>query len=331
MIIQLEEAVLHILDMETGTTLYSQGPLDDTCYEFLYRHIEKTFADEGAKTGVLGMTSRLGVSLEEFKRGVTDFLSFSTALGEQIQSWLYQSEEPKATDVVCAYGRLDGEPWLVVLLMTNEAAFTHHVVQDGEKMTNQIIRYQAVLPSMQHKISDYMYIHLGSGDVRMGEKMRMINGEKIGILEERIAGTELEPSPRESVRKISKIIAAVAQEQGLDPVCAMSRTKQYLMENAETAEHLEARQLGRKVFLDMEEAKRAYEEQVAEASLPDRIRMPKAYAVKTGKIQKIKTDTGIEIGVPIEYMNDPERIVFTTQPNGRISIEIKNIHKLINK
>lgn len=331
MIIQIEEAVLHILDMETGTTLYSQGLLEDTCYEFLYRHIEKTFADDGAKTGKLELTSRLGVSIEEFKRSVKDFLSFSTALGEQIQSWLYQSEDPKATDVLCAYGRIDAEPWLIVLLLTNEAAFTHHVVQEGEKITNQIIRYQAVLPSLQHKISDYMYVHLGTGEIRMGEKTRWINGEKVGILEERIAGVTLEPSPRESVKKISKIIEEVAKEQGLDPVMAVSKTKQYLVENAETAQHMNAAQLGRQVFQHQEEAKRAYEEQIAEASLPQDIRMPKSYAVKAGKMQKIKTDGGIELSIPIAYMADPEKVEFITQPNGQILIAIKNINKIINK
>ncbi|WP_405352536.1 hypothetical protein [Ruminococcus sp.] len=49
------------------------------------------------------------------------------------------------------------------------------------------------------------------------------------------------------------------------------------------------------------------------------------------KSQKIKTDTGIEITVPVEYFEDDRYIEFINNNDGTISIALKNIGKLINR
>ena len=43
------------------------------------------------------------------------------------------------------------------------------------------------------------------------------------------------------------------------------------------------------------------------------------------------TDTGIEVSFPAEYGDDPEFIQFSTEENGLISIELKNIGSIENK
>ena len=43
------------------------------------------------------------------------------------------------------------------------------------------------------------------------------------------------------------------------------------------------------------------------------------------------TDTGIEISFPVEYGENPEFIEFSTEENGLISIELKNIGSIENK
>lgn len=49
------------------------------------------------------------------------------------------------------------------------------------------------------------------------------------------------------------------------------------------------------------------------------------------KSQKIKTDTGIEINFPSTYYNNKDMIEFINQPNGTVSIVIKNVGKISNK
>ena len=55
------------------------------------------------------------------------------------------------------------------------------------------------------------------------------------------------------------------------------------------------------------------------------------FAVKTGRNHKIKTDTGIEITFPADLFQNTEYIEFINNPDGTISIELKNIGKIINQ
>ena len=58
----------------------------------------------------------------------------------------------------------------------------------------------------------------------------------------------------------------------------------------------------------------------------------KKEAVKrVAKNHKIRTDTGIEITFPAEYFENPDFIEFVSNPDGMISIELKNIGSIENR
>ena len=56
---------------------------------------------------------------------------------------------------------------------------------------------------------------------------------------------------------------------------------------------------------------------------------PKSEAtIKKFQKQHLTTDTGIEITIPMEEYKDPEKVEFITNPDGTISVLIKNIGHL---
>ncbi len=55
------------------------------------------------------------------------------------------------------------------------------------------------------------------------------------------------------------------------------------------------------------------------------------YTVRANKSHKIRTDTGIEIIVPSDFFNNSEYIEFISNEDGTISINIKNVGKIINR
>ena len=52
---------------------------------------------------------------------------------------------------------------------------------------------------------------------------------------------------------------------------------------------------------------------------------------RSDKVQKIKTDKGIEIIIPVDYMNSRDFVEFKNQPDGTISIQLKNITRITSK
>ena len=56
---------------------------------------------------------------------------------------------------------------------------------------------------------------------------------------------------------------------------------------------------------------------------------PKSEAtIKKFQKQHLTTDTGIEITIPMEEYKDPDKVEFITNPDGTISVLIKNIGHL---
>ena len=53
--------------------------------------------------------------------------------------------------------------------------------------------------------------------------------------------------------------------------------------------------------------------------------------IKKFQKQHLTTDTGIEITIPMEEYKNPDRVEFLTNPDGTVSVLIKNIGRLRTK
>lgn len=68
-----------------------------------------------------------------------------------------------------------------------------------------------------------------------------------------------------------------------------------------------------------------------ELNIPKEVTINRSLAIRAAKTQKIKTDTGIEISFPAEYFENQDYFKIINNPDGTLSIEIKNIGKIISK
>ena len=71
------------------------------------------------------------------------------------------------------------------------------------------------------------------------------------------------------------------------------------------------------------------EEKLEKYNMEKEVVRPKSEAtIKKFQKQHLTTDTGIEITIPMEEYKDPEKVEFITNPDGTISVLIKNIGHL---
>ena len=138
-------------------------------------------------------------------------------------------------------------------------------------------------------------------------------------------------SAKETIKKVHTIVNKVAEEYGQNAAQAVSRAKSCLLEASETAAEIHPAELGEKVFAHHPGMQASYREQVELASLPKTAAIERDYTVRANKSHKIRTDTGIEIIVPSDFFNNSEYIEFISNEDGTISINIKNVGKIINR
>ena len=329
----IRKAVLHILDFHSDMCIFSQKELDinsDEVSPFLEKHIEKSMQDSAQRKGLFLDDSGLKALTLAYKNQEISFVDVGVKIGELLFETVKRSDNWDMIDLVFVEFSYDEDVYWGILILTNKVAYTHQVIHEDDQIKNQIIRHRAILPSASQKLDCFGFINLKNLEVAFHDKKRLIDGQELFILQEYILQCTSSLSSREVVKKVNTIVSKVAEDYGHNSAVVVSKAKTYLFENAETSSDLNPYELGSEVFEHDEQMRRAFISEVRKEGIPTKVEVNKGYALRAGSKHKIKTDTGIEIIFPADYFQNENYLEFVNQPDGTISISLKNIGKITN-
>lgn len=330
----IKKAILHILDFNSDICVFSQKELDISDYgtgEFIEKHLSRILEDSAAKKGEFQDFSVFCQTLQRYLSDAIDFTELSTAAGTLLYDQISQADDLESMDFLMCQFTENSREYIGLLLLPNKIAYTHQVESGADGPANKIIRYFTLLPNTTQRISCYALIEMENLAVQLCDKKRSINGEETMVLADKVLQCTYGQSPRETVRVIKKITAEVAEEYGSNSAVAVTRAKNCIIENAEENVPFSPSDLCEEVFRDNEVMKKTFRQKAMEADLPAKIAVENPKVVKSIRSHKIKTDTGIEIKIPTEYLENSRYVEFINNPDGTISIQLKNIGKIVNR
>lgn len=333
-VLAIHKAILHIMDFNSGLTVLSEGELDvqsPSVINFLSRHLEKCYTDQGAKTGEFEQRSLFRQQVDTYLAGKISFQQFSVFVAERLREQLSQSDELASLDLVICDFSYEGRRCLALLKCNNQVGYTHQVVQEEGGVRNEIINHYAILPSLTQKLEEYAFIDGATREVSFVDKPHPINGEAVRVLSEQVLECNSRISPRDTMRLVGNITRKVAEKHGQSAVAAVAKAKTCMIVQAEQLEKLDPATLGQEIFHASPLLQEEYRREAETAGLTEAVRVDKEFARKKGQTHKIKTDTGIEISFPVDYFQNTQYMEFINNPNGTISIELKNIGKISNR
>lgn len=333
MITQINKAILHIFDKDSGITIYSNTELDCTnadVINYLKKHIEKAFKDTSSITSVIDSESDFIKSTIKYKEDKSSFVKYSVDIGKAFFKRLLESDNLKSVDLVICDFFKDAEKYIGIVELQNQIGYVHHVSQENNIIKNDIVKHFSILPNVTQKILGFALVNLDTFNVRYIEPRRFLNGQDIFILPSILCCVN-NISQKETITAVKSIALQLSETYQKNAPVVVSRVKAFLAENAEVSESLDTVELSHVVFPESDEIAETFVKKIKDEGIPPVISVEKNYAMKEGKKHKIKTDTGIEITVPVDFFDNSEYIEFINNPNGTISIAIKNIGKIINK
>ena len=330
----IKRAVLHILDFQSNMTVTSNQWLDlsdPVVLEFVSKHAANSMSDAGRHRGTFQENSRFSQMLRQYLSGAMDLLTLSSHVATMIYDQIVQSDSLDSTDVMMLELERGEEQYLGLLCFQNKMGYTHQVFSGEDGVRNEIMRHYSILPNPNQKLSSYAFVQLSDLTVTFSDKKRTINGEQVFALPEKVLQCTWQHSSRETVKMVNKIATKVAEEHGSNSTIAVSRSKSFIAQNAETSDVLSPVDMGREVFAESSVMQNEFRIQLQEAGLDKPVHVDRPYAQKTGRNHKIKTDTGIEITIPVDYFNNEHYVEFINNPDGTLSIALKNIVKITNR
>lgn len=330
----INSAILHIFDFISDVCIYSQKEInlrEDDIEAFIKKYVKNALSDLSCKEGSLNSNSSFLSKLNEYNNRKYNFCDFSREIAEDFYAQISISDKKESMDFLFVDFTDNNQDFLGLFFLGYKKAYTHQVVQDGAVVHNTLIQHQTILPSSTQKIDSFAIIQKDSGYVRFVDKRRYIEGQDVYILPDVILQCDSQKSSKEMLKSVTRIVSKVAEDHGANSAIILSKAKNFLCENAEISSTLSPTELCQEIFSDSEEMQGAFLTLVQEEKIPGEIKIEKSFAVKTAKSHRIKTDTGIEVIFPAEYFENHEFIEFINNPNGTISIQLKNIGKILNK
>ncbi|WP_444498876.1 nucleoid-associated protein [Veillonella seminalis] len=331
---QINRAVLQILDFSSSLAVYSENELnmgEEALQDYVSAHVMKGIKDPGLRTGYLNETSHLGQLLVQYRDGLTDITKVGKELGETIFNYMKQATDPVIIDTIICEAA-ENHRYLCILLCQAHDAYTHQLFNEEDgSLTTELIPNRAVLPSPTQKLRSFCAIDLEDFSVRLFEHKGEYDGEAVYILGDKVLQIGTNPSSRDTVAKVRRIVDKVAKAHEGDGVEELVKVRSMISKNAEVSDTLNPETIVDTVFANQPQQKEAAKKALAEQDMLRPLPVNREFAAKVEEKHKIKTDTGIEISFPVEYMKNSDFIEIVTNPDGTLRIELKNISKILNK
>ena len=323
----IHQAILHVLDTTLDAPVLSGGGMELTAEKtaYLQNHIEKLLASDEIRQCRPLPDSAFRNELEHNQ----DFIDLSCRIAGVLFDYMHAHTTIPGADLAVVDFTRDGAPWLGILKLNYKNGYTHYTETVEGAPVNSIIQQRACLPTQSGKVEEGALVNLTDYSMRLLEKKYDIDGHKEFYLSSVVFQyTQAEPEKK----KLQAIQEAAAQavkdayedEPHADAQVAMLIANQaadndnHVSVEPVRQELAEEYPLAAVPFDDYVEKSEVLEEAAAPVTVtPARIRRMES--------RSIRTANGIEVKIPTELLNSDSELEFLHDPDGSVSLLIKNV------
>lgn len=332
--IRVTHVIVHILDSTVGSAVLSGGLLEhgSDFSDVVRSHIFRLMMSDEGKACLFDEDSpvyRMVAEMEE-----ETFILKSREIANRLYGLMYSNIDIPSADLMAVRFDAGSKCGIGLLKLNYKSSYTHMTNVTDAGNLNGIIRQNAILPGENQKLTEACLIDLDDYSLRVVEKKYEINGVKTNYFSQLFLKCHGSMSPKTGLSVVTKAVEQVQRgyyseaeqwEAGMEAKSILSR---------ELAEQgaIDIPTVAEKIFHENPELKEEFTEKMEKYDLSQKQVTPQDPAT-TRRFDKqyLKTDTGIEIKIPMEEYQNKDSVEFITNPDGSISVLIKNIGSITSK
>lgn len=326
MSITFKHTIIHVLDLDRGMPLLSTDllTLSDETESFITRHLIKIFESSSSCEAVFKEGAALPSQLEA---PLTEdvFMQLTHEISDAFYRYMVEYENIPNGDLVFTSFMMDGQNYFGLLKLNYKEEYSHSVEQEDGTVITRIVKNKGIFPAASKQVDEGLIVCTDNLKVSLLDNSK---GKYLSLL------FDLEPalSMKETVKAIEQVASKVIEEHYDNPISAMTELKNNISESIARTQTIPVQEIMEQTFGSDAEVfdscmhhMEAFGLQEANVEITDP-KLSNKFAS-----QKLKTDTGIEIKMPTHLFKDPDFIEMIHEPNGTISIVLKNISQIVNK
>lgn len=325
MSIVLEKVVVHIVNASDTAPIFSDIPLscDGNLKDYLLKTIEKTFRSDDIKTCQFREESNVWAQCNDVS---WELEAISKSIAAEIYNIARRNKQIPAADLLFGLAKIQGVQYFYMLKFDYRSSFTHFVETVDNKISINIIQHHALYSFQAPKLTEAFFIDTGTPVVKVMERKYMVDGIKDFYLSNQILNCTETKSPRQKTTKILKVAEKVAELYYSDEDAMDTHISATMYEELQNDKILSVENLGKKFFSQNPVAQEEFFERLSAADITrdDELSLSEKFQKKFQK-QAIKTPSGVEIKIPTQVFSNVDEIEFINNPDGTVSLLIKNL------
>lgn len=323
--IELERCFMCSIDSAKSFVDYNEYimDLDGEICQYILQIFGRNYDNTSAKKSYYNDDSFIAQILPT---KVEDFDAFVDVVADEIHSLVQEAVDLPSGSGIFVWATVDEQPCIAFFKLNYQNNYT--CIVDDEKKVKWEKVYR-LLPKVTSKEYDYFFINLSERKVWMSDTRCHIDNESFNYMADKILKLEA------GLKKSEKEMVTVIEEAAIETIkeCykeeAPKKVFEYrasLVDEVADYSNISPEIIERRVFADNELAKEKYKEKMKEKDIPSKpVPVSKKTMRQLSKKQKIVTENGIEILVPIECLEDENVFEYHQDPTGKINIVIKDV------
>lgn len=331
--INIRKMIVHILDHSLSIPILSMEEIPSSLEikDYMNQHILKVINEDALKTCDFDeIDNPFLVILKDYLEERKNFVDFSIDIASALFNIMVHHPLIPACDLAVLHFHLQTEPHLAIMKLNYQSTFTHFTDYESDKNVNTIMEHKTTLPGPGQKVSEAVIIRLSDLTVKVLERKHELDGTLDYYLSKHFLACHVRLSSKEQMQIVKTTTDQVAKKFYDDNPEKKAEIKQKLFETLDEHGTINLEAYAAKTFKDEVEVKEVFLEKLEKKGLVEPlVKLEEKTIVRSFEKQRVKTDTGIEIKIPMSLYNDPSAMEFVTGPDGKINIILKNIGKIL--
>ena len=323
----IHQAILHVLDSTLDAPILSGSCMELTAEKtaYLQYHIEKLLASDDIRQCRPLPDSAFKNELEHNN----DFIDLSCRIAGVLFDYMHAHTTIPGADLAVVDFTRDGAPWLAILKLNYKNGYTHYTETVEGAPVNSIIQQRACLPTQSGKVEEGALVNLTDYSMRLLEKKYDIDGHKEFYLSTVVFQyTQAEPE-KKKLQAIQEAAVQAVQENYQDEPHVEAQVAMLIAnQTADNDNQVSVEQVRRQLAEDYPLAAVPFDDYVEKSEVIEHTEQPVTVTparIRRMESRSIHTASGIEVKIPTEILSSESEVEFLHDPDGSVSLLIKNV------
>lgn len=338
--INIQEAVIHVLDSNSGEPILNEYKLDinEDVYKYLYNHIEKSLKSEDLKYAKFNEERNIVKEVvQDYLNGLdSNLIGLSQELARQLFIRMKANINIPSCDLIIVSLITDQGPMIGILKLDYKKSFIHQIDFIENKVGVDLVAQAAGLPASSQRIEKAAFIkpireNADFDLLVLDKKKKKSDDEEYGTNYwiNNFLGCIQVTNERDETRNFINLSERWIRQTYPDDAVEAESMRREIRKQLEENETISINEFAEEII--KEDGFADNFKMFMSGHVDEEIKIDKVYAEKKINKIKLKIDSEIDITISKEAYEDISRFEITKNGDGSINMTIKNVVNYIEK